>query len=901
MKEDCRNDCLEPLRFPRQIENRPALSHIDYRLGTYSEIREALLRNLDKTPSLSQWTHRGADDPGIALLEGASILGDILTFYQELYANEVYLRTAQERNSIADLVRLLGYRLSPGLGGNATFAFEVKGTTSIVVPAGFPVKAQLQDHDKPSEFETSEEVTAYPWLSKFNLYRRIFTPEISNVTQEFYIFAPDQFVSPIELKAGDRLMLGEANNPADPTKLDKPEIVIIDSVRQLHGKTLYKIKGGLQRTSSIPELTAFKLGRTFHHFGNNGPRKITKRPSSIETKSTSSVDNGVTTTNSTTPGVPEYNNSFIRFLSFNTVTTDTPFLSATGVPNSLRYCEPTLTQFEFPLDAELNDLPAKTRLVIQAPLYKGAGTGINFTLVRTIQSIRSASQTFGVVTGSTSVVTLNGQLNVIVSGTNHYIADAREMVFHEVLSEPLQIRGGLKETDVVSDDVLYFFGTDQEMQSLKDRRLLLIKPGTDPVTARVSAVEALAPQFASRPLLRGVTLDRNVALADFPNEKPVITVYGNLIDATEGKTEVQAALGNGDSRLLFQTFKLPKAPLTYHVSESATPPEVPELQIYVNNRLWKRVSSFFGRGPEEEIYLVREDEDDNSWVQFGDGKTGARLPSGIKNVVAKYRTGTGAFGALKAGQKAQAGGKLDGLDKIQLLDVASGGSEPEDGENARQAAPGKIQSLDRLVSLADFESEALGIAGVVKAAAAWALVHNIPQVVLNILMDTGRDAELEAVRATLAEYNRGRGPNRFPVSVAQEGRRKYVVINATYGFDPTFLKEEIESAIRIALGVSSGKPNAHDDQSGLFSVQRRGFGQREYASTIAGTIQQVPGVIWAQVTRFESLGIGDPATLIPPVSVVLQPAVDCQSHHVLSLYSGHLQLTGVAETETEGS
>ena len=172
------------------------------------------------------------------------------------------------------------------------------------------------------------------------------------------------------------------------------------------------------------------------------------------------------------------------------------------------------------------------------------------------------------------------------------------------------------------------------------------------------------------------------------------------------------------------------------------------MEIYVNNRLWKRVSSFFGRGPEQEIYLVREDEDNNSWVQFGDGKTGARLPSGIKNVVARFRTGTGAFGPMKANSKPQAGGRLDGLDKVQLLDVSSGGSEPEDGENARQAAPGKIQSLDRLVSLADFESEALGIAGVVKAAAAWDLVNNIPQVVLNILMDSGRDAELEAVRDT---------------------------------------------------------------------------------------------------------------------------------------------------------
>src|SRR4030095_15847875 len=107
-KPDCRNDCLSPLAFPRRIFNRPGLSRINYRIGDYADIREALLLNLDKEDKLSGWTHRGADDPGIALLEGASILGDILTFYQELYANEAYLNTAQWRDSISDLVKPLG-------------------------------------------------------------------------------------------------------------------------------------------------------------------------------------------------------------------------------------------------------------------------------------------------------------------------------------------------------------------------------------------------------------------------------------------------------------------------------------------------------------------------------------------------------------------------------------------------------------------------------------------------------------------------------------------------------------------------------------------------------------------------------------------------------------------------
>lgn len=914
MKKDCRNDCVESLRYPGKPENRPGLSHIKYRTGTYADIREALLRNLDKTPGLSQWTHRGADDPAIALLEGAAILGDILTFYQELYANEAYLRTAQWRESISDLVRLLGYRLSPGLGGNATFAFEIKGERPVTIPAGFPVKAEVEGLDKPADFETTAQKVAYPWLSKFNLYRRLYTPYISKSTEEFYIYAPDQFLAPVELKPKDRLLIGEANNPENPTRLVNAEIVIIDSVRELHGRKLYKIKGALKRAGSVSSLTAFKLGRSFHHFGNNGPRTFTKPPANLTSKATSTTDGKTTTTNITNPTIEEKNIAFSRWLDYVTESKETT-VAYPGNPKSTRILIPNLAQREFPLDSEVQDLSAGLSLIIQATFYDYQENKIyayndknippaykEFTLVRKIEKIKPAALTWGLTSGTTSLVTFDENLAIKEGGGDYRLTDIRDFLMHETLSPALELRGGVKETSEPTGNKLYFYGTESQAQDLDDRQLLLTKAGAEPLTANVVEVETLPASVATRPELRGVTLDRDVSYADFPNERPVVTVYGNLVDATEGKSEPLAPLGNGDNRLVFQTFKLPKSPLTYLISETATPPEVPELQVYVNNRLWKRVASFFGRRPDEEIYIVREDAENNSWVQFGDGQTGARLPSGVKNVAAKYRTGTGAFGALKPDTKVQAGGNLDRLDKIQMPSVAAGGSQPEDGENARNAAPGKIQSLDRLVSLEDFESEALGISGVTKAAAAWQLVNNIPEVVITVLMETGRDAEIEKVRQTLAAYNRERGANRFPVSVPQ-GQLKYVVVHATFGYDSTYLVEEIKTAIRRALGASSGKPNAAGDQTGLFSVRRRRFAQAEYATSIAGTIQQVEGVVWAQVTRFESLGvIADPVTFTPPAAPVsVHQRINCGNHRLLSLYAGHLQLTGVAETLKEVS
>ena len=162
----------DPFLFPCRPANRPALQRIGYRIGEYPDMVEAMLRSIDGEVALAGWTHRGADDPGIALLESLAVVGDILTFYQERYANETFLRTAEWRESVAGLVRLMGYRLSPGLGGAARLSVELKPAAGkIVVPAGYPFKADLDGQDQSVEFQTDADLTAWPHLAAFNLFR----------------------------------------------------------------------------------------------------------------------------------------------------------------------------------------------------------------------------------------------------------------------------------------------------------------------------------------------------------------------------------------------------------------------------------------------------------------------------------------------------------------------------------------------------------------------------------------------------------------------------------------------------------------------------------------------------------------------------------------------------------
>lgn len=919
----CVNKCTEPLRFPQRPDdppNRPGLSHINYRIGTYADFRESMIRQLNTTSNLLAWTHRAPDDPGIALIEGAAILGDILTFYQELYANEAFLGTAQWRDSVSDLVRLLGYRLSPGLGGRGMFAFEVKGTKAVTVPAGFLVKAKVEGLEKEAEFETVSELVVYPWLSRFNLFRPLQEVNVGSETTEFYISLPGQDLSPILLKEDDKLLIGDAQpaSSGNPTSLANAEIVIIDSVRQQHGTNIYKIKGSLKRSGSAGAVAGFKLGRSFHHFGYNAPQTFID--TSVPVTSTTVPDDTGTGTKTTT-SIKESPLSFERSLNgvtsgsaggsvsaagpfsmtldpgFSTFAAPAPggFLLAGGASLEIAgislfvppvtVVSPSLQANEVPLDLEVSDLANGGTFLMQL----GSSAAI-----RKIRSIANSPMKWGQQTGTTSLMRLDA--NLTVDGITS--ADIRELTFYEVLTPLLTLKAALTESTETSGNDLFFYGTDADAQTLTSRSLIIAD--TEPLTVAVQTVETITPpEF---PRLRRVSLDTVMDYTAFPQQEPYLDIFGNLIEATQGKTQSEAVLGNGDNTQIFQTFKVPSAPVTYLLSVGDSPPEVPELQIYVNNRLWTYVPTLFDHSFDEEIYIVREDANNDSYVQFGDGKTGTRLPTGFENVSVVYRTGTGAFGALLAGTKVQ-GGKLEGLDKIQMPDVSSGGSEPEDGGSARDAAPAKVQSLDRLVGLQDFESEVAAISGVGRARAAWQLHNNIPAVVITVLMQTGRAAESAAVGDVIRQYNQCRGPNRYPIIVKQ-GALQYVRVAVDLAFDPTFREELVRQDIALALGTNSGKTNAGDNLYGLFGLKNRRFEQPEYANTIAGTVQGVAGVKWAIVRVFSLLPVvDDPATIIDDPAMIILDAtseifnesVAAGTGEILSLFSAHVTLTTVVE------
>jgi hypothetical protein len=650
--------------------------------------------------------------------------------------------------------------------------------------------------------------------------------------------------------------------------------VVVEKVETVLDRAIITIKGALTENRGTTTVTAYPIKRSFRHFGNNSPTQVT-------TLSGTSVSQSAT--------------NFLRSLT-TTYSLDANFYSG-------------LQATEMAFDQKVDDLAAGGKLICQGLAlleFIGPVPVGQFTVVKSIQDIRSDSLIWGNLNGASTVVTLQDRLilnDEAIFGSFFGFplgaVDIRRLQFHEVNGPELTLRAASSwPGGAFADTQIGFFGTHTDVTALTGRRLVLVHDdGTaQSVTVASGAGDlSLAGRDAVNPWMWEINFDKVPAFAreDMDEADPKVTVYGNVVDATQGKTIAQTPLGDGDVRQIFQTFALPKTPLTYLLDDTKTPAQTPELNVYVDGILWSKVDTFFAAASDDKVYVVREDADGKSYVQFGDGKTGARLSSGNGNVVAAYRVGIGAYGALAATTQPQATGKLAGLDKVYLPEPVTMGAGSESEDNARDAAPGRVQSLGRLVALSDFEAETLALPNVLKAGAAWAAPEGVPLVQLTVLTQSESDADLDKVRDTLATYNRCRGPARFPIRVSK-GLRQYVYVSLNAAFDPSRRQEDIEAAIKSALGAAGEEADGIDSSRGLFSLRSLRFGQGVHTSQILGAVQEVDGVTWTSLNAMEIIPLGappetDPTQLAAPaMDLIPSPTLACGDTSILALHVKHL-------------
>ncbi|SFH98593.1 hypothetical protein [Bradyrhizobium sp. cf659] len=175
MTEPC--DCFTTAaaQVPRSTVNRPGLSALSHRIGTYPTFVEAMKAKLSHF-DLSGLKTREPGDPAIALLDAWAMVADVLTFYQERIANEGFLRTAVERRSVLELATLVGTALRPGVSASVSVAYTLDQNSAATIPVGSRVQSLPVQDQLPQMFEVSDNLAARAAWN--NLAPRLTRPQI---------------------------------------------------------------------------------------------------------------------------------------------------------------------------------------------------------------------------------------------------------------------------------------------------------------------------------------------------------------------------------------------------------------------------------------------------------------------------------------------------------------------------------------------------------------------------------------------------------------------------------------------------------------------------------------------------------------------------------------------------
>jgi predicted phage baseplate assembly protein len=250
--------------------------------------------------------------------------------------------------------------------------------------------------------------------------------------------------------------------------------------------------------------------------------------------------------------------------------------------------------------------------------------------------------------------------------------------------------------------------------------------------------------------------------------------------------------------------------------------------------------------------------------------------------VATYRVGIGLAGLVKAGQLSLRLTRPLGVKSVINPLAAAGAADPEKLEDARTNAPFTVLTLDRVVSLQDFEDFARAFAGIGKSQATWLwdgekrLVHLTIAAAngdtvsetsnLSVNLRNAIDAARDPIQHLVIQSYR-------PLTFNVEAK-----VLAVTGYD----KEKVKAAALAALQQT-------------FTFASRRFGQGVTKSEVLAAIQAVEGV---QAVDLDKLYVvGQSATLqerltadIAQWDTSVTPAV-IQAAELLTINSLGIQLT----------
>ena len=857
--------CCESLkaRTPVALDNAPGLSALAYRVGTHGQFKASLLAAISRHRELDSLTTRADDDPSIALLDGWATVLDVLSFYQERIANEGYLRTATERRSLLELARSIGYELRPGVAAGAHLAFTLDDVPQAPREAKIPLGAKVQSvpaqDEKPQTFETVEELEARAeWNAMRPRLRELKLPGFGDTYVAFQGTSTN-------LKPGDAILFAGAEREAEQTKenWDFRRVKTVEPVFTGNADTDYTLVtwdrplGQIQPYGPVAaKPKGYALRQRAALFGASAP-DWRLMPAKVQSQYESNRE------------------EIVPLMMQQTARTEWPAFTIRGISGSE---EPVVF-----LDAIYPRIQAGSWLVLSQPEYAE---------LYKVDGVTEDSRTMFTLNSKTSRVVLQGEnlfaqfdekvrQTVVFAESEELpiaelpIADTvwgqeieldqlvtplgrgrkiivRGQRVHAKVTEPVLLQLSLRQKTAARQLLKSSTKDLLEVAPLARGSLLRLVRQPTIVTGGLSrwtlihetgligeaegSIEYLREDVVTCELAEVDTVrvasDGRVTLVlkeplQNSYDRASVRLLGNVALATQGESKTEV-LGSGDASQPFQSFTLKQTPLTF-VSAASASGAASTLEVRANDVLWTEAPSFYELGPHDRCYVTRRADDGKVTVEFGDGLTGARPPTGVENIKAGYRVGLGLAGNLDASQLSLLMTRPLGVKEVTNPQPSTGGDDPEARDTARQNAPLTMLTLDRIVSLQDFEDFARAFAGIGKAQATWVWSGTQRVVFLTVAgADGGALIETQPPLSNLLPAIEAAREPTQPVQVGVFTPLQFRLSAKVLRADG-YLKDKVYAAITSAL-------------LGKFSFDQRSFGQAVTASEVLAVMQAVEGV-----------------------------------------------------------
>ncbi len=890
---------VQPLT-PATTANRPGLPRIRYRIGTHASFLETMKARLSSSdfPQLAGLTTRDDDDPSLALLDGWATVADVLTFYQERIANEGYLRTATERRSILELARLVGYKLRPGVSSSVFLAYTIDENIGeeTIIPAGSRAQSIPGPDELPQSFETSEDLKARAEWN--NLKPRMSRPQTAHSFESanhsrIYLKGINT-----NLKPNDPLLIDTgAPTPGfyrvkevEPdARTDRTRVALqprngnaggqITSATSVSDEPLdVRLVKSLTRAPSLQPVNSWRLKRNlgvqFREKSDAGYRTLSSLSPLLRGTLSTAFANVKLAADS---DIKVYALRVKASLFGHNAPREPQYEPSTYIPSGAEFpvSNPNAGNLkpqpwpEWKPDGESPKvlyLAGRYEQIVRDSylVVKKETTSATSENVYQINDVELISRSAYGISGETTKITLNeawwkpgGDISLLRTTKVYTQPEVLELA-EEPIDDPI---GYCPDNNTATDRVGSTVELDGFYDGLESGRWVIISgerdlPGTSGVRfselAMVSAVtqdvqkETAAPGYPEepRPGEKRHTFIRFAEKLSYCFKRDTVTIHGNVVKATHGETRNEV-LGSGDGSKALQSFQLKQFPLT-HVA-AANPSGVEStLKIHVNDLQWHEADSLAGLQESDRKFVTRTDDEAKTTVIFGNGKQGARLPTGTENIRAEYRNGIGKPGNVRAEQIAMLATKPLGVKEVINPLRASGGADRESRDQARKSAPLAVMALDRLVSVRDYQDFTRLYAGIGKASAVE--ISNGRQQLVHVTIAGADDIPIDEssdLFINLHQALRDFGDPFQPVQLAVR-ELMFIVISANVQLQPDYRWEPVAARLRAALLDS-------------FGFEQRELGQDVLLSEVISVMQAVPGVACVDV---DTLG-GIPEKITP--------------------------------------